>query len=94
MAADNNVLHLERFNSKLYDRKTIQVSMNNNIGDIAMNKDFARWQVYDLIGWDATICATNSKVFRGLLLGQLGEKCRVFFCDSCCPGQISLKKMC
>lgn len=39
--ADNNVFNLEHFNRKLYYRKAIQVGVNDEICNIAMNKNLA-----------------------------------------------------
>ena len=55
MTADDDVLNFNYVHRKLYDGKTIQVRVHNNIGNIAMNKYFARWQVYDLVGWHSAV---------------------------------------
>ncbi len=49
MAANDNVLDLENLDSIVNDRETIQVCVDYDICNIAMNKYFTRHQVHDLV---------------------------------------------
>ena len=49
VAADDNMFDLENLNSKLNDRKTIQVGVHHDIGDISMNKHLTRRQIDNLV---------------------------------------------
>jgi hypothetical protein len=51
--------------------------MHDDIGDIAMHKEFPWKEVHDLVGWHATICATDPKILWALLLGESFEEFRV-----------------
>ena len=49
MTTDNNMFDLENLNGKVNNGKTIQVSVDNNIGNIPVNKYLSRGQVDDLV---------------------------------------------
>lgn len=68
VTTDDNVLHLEHIHRKLDDRQAVEIGMDDDIGDIAMNKDFTRPEIDDLIRRDAAVGAADPKIFRRLLL--------------------------
>src|SRR5258708_37856812 len=74
MAAHDDVLNLEDVNGKLDDRETIQIGMDHQVGDVAMDKELARRQSDDLIGRHTAVRASYPKVFRRLLLGKPAEE--------------------
>ena len=56
VVADNHdVLHLEHIDGELDYRETVEVGVDNDIGDIAMNEQFTGKQPHDLIGRHTTV---------------------------------------
>ena len=55
--------------------------MNDLVGDVAVNKQFAGAQADDLIGRNPGIGTADPEVARGLLLCQMGEKARLLALD-------------
>ena len=86
MSADNHVLDLEDFDRELHDRQTIQVVVDDEIGDVAVDEQFARRQPNDLIRGHAAVRATNPQIFRRLLTRQFAKKFRVVLPDPAGPG--------
>ncbi len=50
MTTDDNVLDLEDFHGEVNNRKTIQVGVDHDIGNITVDKYLTRWQVDNLVG--------------------------------------------
>src|SRR5256885_12247036 len=53
--ADDDVFYFQHINRELHHGETVQVGMDDDIRDVAMNKHFTRHQVYDLVCRHATI---------------------------------------
>jgi len=68
MSTDNNMFALDQFYPVLNDWQAIQIVIHHNIGDIAIHKAFARWQLDYLIGRHAVFGAANPQLFQCLLL--------------------------
>ena len=75
--ADDDVLNLEDIHRVLQHRETIQVRVDDDVGDVAVHEELARQQADNLVGGDAAIGAANPEVAGILLLGQGLEESRV-----------------
>src|SRR5574343_38336 len=53
MADDHDVFDLEHVDGVLDHRQAVEVSMHDDVGDVAMDEDFARQQADDLVGRNA-----------------------------------------
>ncbi len=73
----NDVLHIKVLNRKLNDGQNIQVSVNHQIGNVAVNKNLSWSQARDLIGRHSRVGATDPQIFRILLVCKTGEKRRI-----------------
>ena len=49
--------------------------MRNHIGDIAVDKDVARWQADDLVGGNPRVRTTDPEIFRRLLVRSRSKNC-------------------
>src|SRR5215204_3860990 len=74
MPAHDNMAHAQNVNGIVQDSKTIQVRMNDHIGNVTMDKHLTRGQVNQFCGGNSTISTTNPKVGRRLLRGKPFEK--------------------
>ncbi len=92
VSANNDVEHLEHIDGILHCRKTIEIGQGNDVGNVAMDKDFARLQTDDLIGRHATIRAANPQEFWNLLLGQIFEESWLLLAHSERPAPIVFKE--
>ena len=67
---DDDVLNFQDVHRVLQDRETIQVGVDDDVGDVAMHEELARQQADNLVGGDAAIGAADPEVTGILLLGQ------------------------
>jgi hypothetical protein len=74
MAAHDHVLDAQHLDGELQHRQAVQVRMRHDVGDIAMNEEFARQQVDDFIGGHAAVGTAYPQIFGRLLRRQLGEE--------------------
>src|SRR5690606_23068150 len=86
--ADNDVLHSQHAHSVLDHTLAIEVAMHNHVGDVAMHKDFAWIETYDLVGRHAAIGTADPKEFWLLAFGQFGEELRVVAEHTLGPGPV------
>ena len=68
--ADNDVLDTKGFDCVLDNGKAIQVRMHHHVGNVAVDKELARPESHDLVGWDTAVRAADPEVLRILLLRQ------------------------
>ncbi|ODA96578.1 hypothetical protein BFX40_29525 [Mesorhizobium sp. SEMIA 3007] len=64
MPANNDVPHAELIYSIFDDGEHIQIGGMDEVGDVAMHKNLARFQPGNDISWYATIRAADPEVFR------------------------------
>jgi len=43
----------------LHDREAIQIGVNHDIGDITMDKNLTWLEADDIVGWNATVGASD-----------------------------------
>jgi len=67
MPANDDVLHTKHIHGELDRGETVQVGVNNYVGDVAMNKHLPGEQANNLVGWHTTIRAADPKVAWCLL---------------------------
>jgi hypothetical protein len=92
VAADNYVTDLQQIYCELQHRQAIEVSVDNYVGDISVDEQFARGEADELSWRYATVRTTNPQVVGRLLLGQGGKKSRIVGPDALRPGPIILKQ--
>lgn len=59
VADDHDVLDFQHLDGKLDHGEAVEVGMNDDIGDISMDEDFARFEADDLVGRDSAIGAAD-----------------------------------
>ncbi len=92
VATDNHVLNFELVNGEINNGHTIEVSLQDNIGNIAMHEHLTGHQAGDLIRRNAAIGAADPQIFGCLLLCQACKKTWVVFFDLGCPFPIVIKQ--
>ena len=92
MAADDDVLYLEDADGKFQYGEAIEVGVGENVGDVSMDKELARLEVDDLIGWHAAIGTADPEVGRVLFRSQFFKKTGVASGPVLGPLSIFLKK--
>jgi len=90
--ADDHVLHLEHVDRVLQHRQTVEVGVDHDVGDVAMDEQLARTQVDNLIRRHATVGTADPQILRRLLREQFGEERRVFGGDASGPAPVVLKE--
>ena len=93
VADDEDMFHLQMIDGELNDGHAIQVAVDDDVGDVAMDKEFARGQADDLIRWDAAISATDPHVL-GILPGrEFGKQSRILLLNLVGPVSVVLDEM-
>ena len=92
VTADYDVTHAQNIYGKLDHGQAIQIGMHHHIADIAVNKNFTRWKINNLIRRNATIRATNPEILRRLLMRESIEKLRIVLANALRPLRVLLKK--
>ena len=67
MAADDDVLDFQHVHGELHHGEAIEVRMDDDVGDVAMDEQFARAQSHDLVGGHAAVRASDPQVAWPLL---------------------------
>jgi hypothetical protein len=81
VAYDHDVFYLQHIDRKLDHRETIQIGMDDDVGDVAVDENFAGQKADDFVGRHAAVGAADPEVFRILLAGEFLEKLRVALRD-------------
>ena len=66
VADDQDVANFEHFDGKLHHGEAVQIRVNHDVRDIAMNEDLAGQEPGDLVCRNARIGAANPEVLRSL----------------------------
>lgn len=74
MPANDDVPNAQNVDGELEHRETIQVGMNDQVRDVAMDKDFARWQADNLVRGHAAVGASDPEILRRLLVSEALEE--------------------
>src|SRR5262245_57518275 len=93
MSANDEMADLEHVHSKLSDRQAIQVGMDDDVSDVAVDEYLAGQEADDLIRRDTTVAATDPEVLRRLLAREFGEEFRFALADAFGPGAILVEEM-
>lgn len=93
VAADNDVLDLENFDGVLKDRQAIEVAMDDDVSDVAMDEKFAGGEADDIVGGDAAVGATDPEIAGGLLAFEAIEKARVLTQFGCGPCAVIVEEV-
>lgn len=64
VAADDDVFYLEHIDGVLEDGEEIEIGFLDDVGDVAVDEDFAGGEAGDLVGGDARVGAADPEVFR------------------------------
>jgi hypothetical protein len=84
--------YLEHLYCKLNNRQTVQVCVDNQVGNISVDEKLTRQKADDLIGRDAAVRASDPKVIRRLLMRECREEVRIAGVDAVSPSTVVLEK--
>lgn len=93
VTADDDVFDLEEEDGVFDDRKAIEVRLADDVGDVAVNEDFAGRKSDDLVGGNAAVGATDPEIFGNLLLGEAREKARVGLANVVGPSAVIFEEV-
>ena len=92
VADDDDVLYLEDVDGVLHDGEAIEVAVNDDVGDVAMDEDFAGEQAADFIGRDAAVGAADPEISGRLLAREGGKEFGIAAANVLGPGEVSLEE--
>ena len=74
VADDEDVFDAEDIDAELEAGEAVEVGVDDDVGDVAVDEEFAGAEIDDLIGGHAGVGAADPEELRGLLLGEAGEE--------------------
>src|SRR5882724_4923340 len=93
VAADDDVADLDDIDGELRDRQAIQVGVDDNVGDVAVDENLAGQQADDLVRRHAAVAATDPEILRRLLARELGEKLWLTLAYCLGPGAVLVEEI-
>ena len=64
VSANDDVAHLQDVHRELHDRETIEIRVDHQVGDVAMDEEFAREDADNLVRGNAAVGAADPQIFR------------------------------
>jgi len=92
MADDHDVLDFQDIDGELKDGEAVEIGVDDDVGNVAMDEDFAGGEIDDLGGWDAAVGAADPHVFGSLLVGEVFEEIGVDLADAGGPVAVALEE--
>ena len=77
VADDDDVPHLQHIDGELHHREAVEVGVDDDVGDVAVDEHFAGQQADDFVGRHAAVRAADPQILGVLLLGERGEEARL-----------------
>ena len=71
---DDHVADLQHVNRKLKHRQAVQIRVDNDVRNVAVDEELARIESDDLVGRNAAVRAPDPEILRRLLGGQTPEE--------------------
>ena len=94
IVADNDdVLHAKHVHAELDDREAVQIGMDDDVADVAVDEELARRKIDDLVGGHATVRTANPEIPGSLLPREPVEEIGVYAPDALGPGAIIFEKV-
>lgn len=93
MATHNDVLDLQYIDRKLHRGQAVQVCVNHQVGNIAVNEQLPRQETDNLVCRHAAIGTTNPQIAGRLLVRQLPKEIRIVSPDVLGPSPVLFKEM-
>ena len=88
VTADNDMLHMKDIDGKLDDGKRIEIRVDNNVGDIAVYKDFTGSKADQFLGRHTAVGTAYPKILGLLLKGELCKEIGILRVQIFCPRSI------
>jgi hypothetical protein len=86
------MMDLQNVHGILDHREAVQIRVDHDIGDIAMDEHFAGQQIDELGSWHAAIGTANPEVAGRLLFSEALKEGRVLSGHACSPGLVICQK--
>ena len=93
VAADDDVPHLQHVHRELHHRKAIEIAVDDDIGDVAMDEELAGKKAHDLVGGHAAVGASDPQILGPLLAREPGEEFRIVAAQALRPGAVVVEEM-
>ncbi len=77
----------------MHDGETIQIGVDDDVGDVAVNKKFARREIDDFVGRNAAVGSTDPEILRRLLARKAKEEVGFLAANPFRPGFIFFEEM-
>ena len=77
VAADHDVLDIEHFDRVLNHGQTVEVRVDDDVGDIAVHEQFARLKPHNFVGGNTAVGAADPQILRGLKRTQAFKIIRI-----------------
>ena len=92
MPDDKDVFDAKNIDGVLHDGKAVQVAVDHDVGNIAMDKYLAGQQAANLVGGNTAVGTADPEIFGRLLPGQGLEKIGIVLADFFRPFPVFLEE--
>lgn len=92
MTTDNDVLDAEMANCIVDDAHNVEISVADQVGDIAVDKSLTGLEAGDLLSRDTGVAASDPEIFGRLASGQFGKVAGVLFGLFSGPGAVMFEE--
>ena len=93
MTAYNDVFHFKNIKGELHRGQAVQVCVDHQVGNIAVNEQLPRQETDNLVRRHAAVGTTNPQIAGRLLVRQLPKEIRVVSPDVVGPSPVLFKEM-
>ncbi len=74
MADDDDVPDLQHVGRELDHRQAVEVGVDDDVGDVAVDEELARREIDEVVRRHAAVGAADPEILRRLLLQEAGEE--------------------
>src|SRR5437764_15494315 len=93
MSTNDDVPDAQNIDRELQHRKTIQIVRHDQVANVAMNENLARWKIDNLIRRDPTVRTADPEILRRLLMCEAFEEFRIALVNPTRPGCVLVEEM-
>jgi hypothetical protein len=93
MSTNDDVLDAQNIDRELQHRKTIQIVRQDQVADVAMNENLARWNIDNLIRRDPAIRTADPEILGRLLMCEAIEEIRIALVHPTRPSRVLIEEM-
>ena len=93
MSTNDDVPDAQNIDRELQHRKTIQIVRQDQVADVAMNENLARWKIDNLIRRDPAVRTADPEILGRLLMCEAIEEIRIALVHPTRPSRVLIEEI-